>query len=101
MKFNIFGRDICISKRSNFLHGAGIGYWYRFEGDPTDKVRLLYKTDPKNSIRCNKCKKEIREGYVWDLYFVTIGLFNSKFDTIACVECFPDLADILKEYKGR
>jgi hypothetical protein len=99
MEHKLFGFRITIEKEREELYGAKIGWWYRFEGDPTDKVRLLYKGGARNPIRCIKCEKEIRVGYVWDLYFVTVGLFNYKFDRIACTKCFPHLDDVLKHYR--
>jgi hypothetical protein len=101
MKFKIFNHEISVIKLKPEIHGAKTGWWYRFEGDSTDKVRLLYYNDLRNPLRCRKCQSEIRSGYVWDLYFVTPGLFNSKFDCVSCTTCFPNLQSILSYYEKK
>lgn len=98
MKFKIFNWIITIQKQPKELFGAVVGWWYRFKGDPTDKVRILYYNRKHNPIRCHKCKKEIREGWVWDLYFVQLYCFNLPFDKVACTDCFPTLESVLEHY---
>lgn len=98
MIISLFGRDIIIQKTVKKAFGANIGYWYKIPGDPTDKVRLIRKTDPKNEKRCIKCGGSLREGLVWDCYFVTIGLFNVPMESLLCTNCAPDLSVVLKAF---
>lgn len=96
---NIFGFRITIEKEKKEALGARLGYWYRIPGDPTDKIRLIYKKRPKNSKRCVRCQKEIRQGLVWDTWLVTPGIFNTFLDAPICTECGPDLSSVLNSFK--
>lgn len=97
----LFGYDLIIKKAKKApteVHGAKVGWWYRLPDDSTDKVRLLYKNDPENELRCIKCNGSIREGWVWDCYFVVMDLINLKLSSPVCIECCPDLSTILKHF---
>jgi len=98
MVISLFGYNIIIQKSVKEAFGAKIGLWYEIPGDPTDKVRLVLKTDTKNEKRCIKCRRSLREGLVWDCYFVTIGLINEPMESLLCTSCAPDLSIVLRAF---
>ena len=80
MSISFMGYKISIEKEEKEAFGAKVGWWYRVPNDSTDKVRLVYKKDFKNEKRCMRCQRSIREGFVWDTWLVTIGIFNTFLD---------------------